>query len=87
MFLVLDAWGKIPSSVFEGNLYEFGGFSECLHIEHNNERYETQYCLSHLIVDGILPQPSKFDAGTINIQKILQQDNGVSHDTRAILPQ
>lgn len=45
---VFDSWGKIPSSILEGNLYDFGGFSECLNIERNAKRYETQYCLGQL---------------------------------------
>lgn len=49
-YSVLDAWGKIPSSVFEGNLYELGGFSECFHIERDNAAYKTQYCLGALVL-------------------------------------
>lgn len=48
---VVDSWGKIPSTWFSGNSYEFGGFSECLNIERNGEMYKTQYCLGHLLFD------------------------------------
>lgn len=48
---VVDSWGKIPSTWFSGNSYEFGGFSECFNIERNGEMYKTQYCLGHLLFD------------------------------------
>lgn len=44
----LDAWGKIPSALFDGNLYEFGGFSECIHIKRNDVDYKSKYCLGQL---------------------------------------
>lgn len=47
----MDAWGKLPSSIFEGNLFEFGGFSECFHIERDHELYKTKYCMGNLIAN------------------------------------
>lgn len=44
--IVVDSWGKIPSGVLQGNLYGLGSFSECLNIQRNNEKYQSQYCLA-----------------------------------------
>lgn len=49
-YLVIDAWGKLPSGILSGNFYEFGAFSQCFNIERFNELYETQYCLGYLII-------------------------------------
>lgn len=51
---VLDAWGKIPSGFFEGNLFELGAFSECFHIERENELYQTKYCMANLDLSGLM---------------------------------
>lgn len=48
---VVDSWGKLPSAVFSGNLFEFGGFSECFHIERDQKFYDTKYCLGNLILN------------------------------------
>lgn len=52
---MIDAWGKFPSGLMEGNFYEFGAFSECFHIERETELYETKYCMGQLVLhlDGI----------------------------------
>lgn len=39
---VLDSWGKIPSGILNGDLYELGDFDECLDIEAPNN-FEPQY--------------------------------------------
>lgn len=48
---VLDSWGRIPSGILSGNLYDFGDFRRCFHLERNGEAYPTQYCLGRIIVD------------------------------------
>lgn len=48
---LVDSWGKIPSAVFSGNSFEFGGFSECFHIERDQKSYDTKYCLGNLILN------------------------------------
>lgn len=48
---MVDAWGKLPSALLEGNLYDFGGFSECFHIERNEQHYNTKYCLGQMEID------------------------------------
>ncbi|XP_031623576.1 nose resistant to fluoxetine protein 6-like [Contarinia nasturtii] len=48
---IVDSWGKIPSGVFSGNTHDFGSFSQCLKIRHNDKVYETQYCLGRLFYD------------------------------------
>lgn len=75
---VVDSWGKIPSAVFSGNLFEFGGFSECFHIKRDENLYKTQYCLGKMIFDvnGIsLPQPKQNNVNNFNIPKLMQTDN------------
>lgn len=48
--LVVDAWGKLSSGILNGNLYDLGAFSQCLHIENSNSgMYKMQYCLAHVI--------------------------------------
>lgn len=47
----MDAWGKLPSAVFSGNSFEFGGFSECFHIEKDQQIYNTKYCMGNLIAN------------------------------------
>lgn len=37
--------------IFSGNLYELGGFSQCLNIKRDGHRYKTQYCLGQLIFE------------------------------------
>ncbi|XP_058454323.1 nose resistant to fluoxetine protein 6-like [Malaya genurostris] len=49
-FPMLDAWGKIPSGIFEGNFYDLGSFEECRKFSYdtNNEtlgEIRGQYCL------------------------------------------
>lgn len=50
-FSVVDAWGKLPSAFLDGNLYELGGFSECLNIEWNSKPYQSKYCLGAISLD------------------------------------
>lgn len=47
----MDAWGKMPSGIFEGNLNEFGAFSECFHIQRNADMYKTKYCMGQVVLD------------------------------------
>ena len=30
LFIVFDSWGKAPSGVLYGNVYEFGNFDQCI---------------------------------------------------------
>lgn len=48
---VLDSWGRIPSGILSGNLYDFGDFRRCFHLDRNGETYPTQYCVGKIIVD------------------------------------
>lgn len=58
---VLDAWGKIPSGVLEGNMVEFGSFSECFNIKRDGELYKSKYCLPQILfkLDGVMGELSK----------------------------
>lgn len=86
---VLDAWGKFPSSIFEGNLYEFGGYSECFNIKQNAEQYKTQYCLGNLIMDlkGVSLQNSyQNHFHNVPVPNILQSDENPSVKPRMVIP-
>lgn len=48
---VLDSWGKFPSAIFSGNLYDLGGFAQCFDIKRDGKHYETQYCLGQIIIE------------------------------------
>lgn len=87
--LVLDAWGKFPSSIFEGNLYEFGGFAECFQIKRNAEQYKTQYCLGNLIIDlkGIMQQNAyQNDFHNVPVPDVVQSDEDPSVKPRMAVP-
>lgn len=61
---VIDAWGKIPSGILSGNVYELGQFDECLSTDKPIENEETtvlkgQYCLAQLSIQR--------DAGTTRL--------------------
>lgn len=50
-FPVADAWGKLPSGIFNYNFFDPGSFRECFHIERNGVNYKTQYCIGQLILE------------------------------------
>lgn len=75
-----DAWGKIPSGVLQGNLYELGDYDECLQISHFNATFGAfngRYCLANVKLnpppnndeDSIrqmdIHRNSQFDGGSI----------------------
>lgn len=54
MIVVVDAWGKVPSGILAGNMYELGNFDQCLSIEEaveNVGKIQGQYCLAGLIIN------------------------------------
>lgn len=55
--LVVDSWGKIPSSVLTGNLFGLGSITECLNIQRNEKKYDSQYCLAEISAEmtGVPP--------------------------------
>lgn len=42
-----NAWGKFPSGIFSGNVYDFGSFDQCIDLRHESEvgNIAGQYCL------------------------------------------
>lgn len=87
-YSVLDAWGKVPSAILSGNLYDFGGFSECFHIDINNTLYKTQYCLGHAIFDkGAMPSMRSYQHNDFIYPNILPTDNEPAIKQRMALPQ
>lgn len=40
----------MPSGILDGNLYEFGAFSECFNIKRNNELYDSKYCMGQVMI-------------------------------------
>lgn len=77
---VVDAWGKIPSGILDGNLIELGSFSECFHIERNNEPYKSKYCTAKLSFDLKGMPASRSDQSSMNnvfIPNLLQMNAGL----------
>ncbi|XP_055303304.1 O-acyltransferase like protein-like isoform X2 [Sitodiplosis mosellana] len=72
---IVDAWGKMPSGILNGNLYDLGAFSQCLHIERNEEVYRTQYCMAHVIFDleDFISAPISFEytLSHMNVPKVM----------------
>lgn len=54
---MFDAWGKLPSGILSGNMYEFGNFDQCLEINHEienvvqNNNFVGQYCLTQINIE------------------------------------
>lgn len=51
---MVDAWGKMPSGILAGNLYELGNFDQCLSIDKamvDAPRIRGQYCLAGLTMN------------------------------------
>lgn len=52
IFSVVDAWGKLPSGVLNGDLYDLGDYDECLSISHNinsaSGTFDGQFCLAQV---------------------------------------
>ena len=87
--LVVDSWGKIPSALLDGNLYELGGFEECLNIQWNDGLYESKYCLGALKIDRKMLQVSHKN---INLKNgifpniwLLNDNDEQSIETRALM--
>lgn len=84
--VVLDTWGKFPSGILSGNMYEFGEFTECFRIERKQEHFGTRYCLAQLLVNvgnisNVLgPLPFRFR----NVPNILFPDDQSLKGARVI---
>lgn len=66
-----DSWGKIPSGVLQGNLYELGNFDQCLGVMHVNETgnsFKGQYCLA-----GIAPSQSYGNSKYQQISRLMSK--------------
>lgn len=80
MNLVVDAWGKLPTGILEGNFQDLGSFSECFHIERNETTYKTKYC--SVEVDPNLKwlqmqkaQPISFSFNNMFLPETMQMDD------------
>lgn len=86
---VVDAWGKLPSGILDGNLYELGAFSECFHIIRNGETYKARYCMGQLVFDlkSILGSKShQYNVNTL-FPNIPQMDHELQLAPRLVVPQ
>ncbi|XP_031639007.1 nose resistant to fluoxetine protein 6-like [Contarinia nasturtii] len=84
---IVDSWGKIPSGLLNGNFYELGEFSQCLNIDRNGKRYETQYCLGQLTFEanlGIMPKSIGF--GLNHNHGFWQMGKHTNIDQRLLVP-
>lgn len=58
-----DAWGKTPSGMFSGNLYDFGNFDQCIEVKHYSENVgeiSGQHCTLMIPFDRDSELHSKF---------------------------
>lgn len=37
--IMQDSWGRLPSGIFSGNLYDFGNYDQCIHLTHFSEAH------------------------------------------------
>lgn len=77
---VLDAWGKVPSAIFSGNLYDLGGFSQCSNIERQGKVYKTQYCIGQVVIESDIVQQQ-------NVSLMLDAKNDSMTTSIYLLPQ
>lgn len=85
---VVDAFGKLPSAIFDGNFYELGGFTECFHIQRNEVPYKTQYCMANLIFDinlAGIPKPRSNQHDILNMPRTFHANPNFLIDSRAAL--
>ncbi|KXJ74406.1 hypothetical protein RP20_CCG013730 [Aedes albopictus] len=55
-----DSWGKVPTGVFFGNIYEFGNFDQCRRVQYSHYygKIGGQHCTMMVNVQGLqLPLP------------------------------
>lgn len=45
----IDSWGKLPSGILSGNLFEIGSYDQCVKIAETS--FTGQYCLSTFNID------------------------------------
>lgn len=87
---VLDAWGKIPSGILDGNFYEFGSFSECFHINKGKNVYNSKYCMGQLTFDlpgKTMSKSYQYDINNIIFgQDIVQTGDELQITPRMIIP-
>lgn len=90
----MDSWGKIPSGILEGNLYELGSFTECLNIKWNNKPYDSKYCLGAIKLkkgekrSHVLQQYINMNNGIFpNIWESHGDDDEQRIESRAMMPQ
>lgn len=62
-----DAWGRVPSGVFSGNVFDFGNFDQCINFEHQS--IETgkilgQHCTLQVPFEREQPAMAKITAPT-----------------------
>lgn len=79
MYLVVDSWGNFPSGIFNGNIYDFGAFRECFHIERNGNPYKTQYCIGQGILFHHNNNTSSRNSVTISLGLCLPATCAIKH--------
>lgn len=81
-YTVADSWGKIPTGVLAGNLYELGNFDQCLSAQYpiiNQQdqligEYKGQYCLIEFPLPlNILAKNGRDDNSGIGLRTIVKE--------------
>lgn len=87
---MVDAWGKLPSGFFDGNMYDLGSFNECFDLQRGNEKYSSKYCTARLALNitGMM-SPQKTYRSNLNdifFPSDLQTDDDSIIAPRMIVP-
>lgn len=89
-FTAIDAWGKIPSGILYGNVYELGQFDECLSIEKliiDNQYTNVlkgQYCLTQISLERYAGTTNLFDE--MGAKRQLKKDPKLKGTDARLLP-
>lgn len=89
LIAVIDAWGKIPSGILSGNVYELGQFDECIAIEQVMDNQSTntlkgQYCLAQLSIERDASTTNLFD--DLSAKRQLKKDPKLKGSDARLLP-
>lgn len=73
--LVLEAMGRPPMGLYEGNVYDLGQYDDCLAITHdiNGEVMHTKYCYAGLAIP--LVNISFTEAANVKTKFVVSNNN------------
>lgn len=68
---MIDASGKVPSGILEGNLIELGNFQQCINIKHDD--VTGKYCLVKIPISDERQTKNNFKSHMVINVNISQQ--------------